>query len=148
MTIIKLGLTVSISVILSTLITYAFFAKKFEVYTVDLGRITTTQMLVAGRLASSGVNKATWMTTIKDTSANVRKTIQQIAGSHTVIVSPAVIQGSVDITDQVLSKLGLPINLPRIDLSQSDVMPSLIPKVANPVNGLPTKKEESSWLLP
>lgn len=54
-------------------------------------------------------------------SKNIRVTIRQLAGPNTqVFVRQAVIQGEYrDITDEVLTKLGLPTNVPTTDPSKA-----------------------------
>lgn len=146
---IKTMMLVSITIILSVLISCWAARTQNKIYSVDLGRITKTQMMIAGRMAASGINKATWMMTIKDTSLHIRQSIQKIAGNHMVIVTPAVIQGSIDITDQVLKFLNLPTNLPIKTLSQSDVIPSLIPQETQTDAVVSNKeKQKTNWLLP
>ncbi len=141
-------LLVSMTVIISIVISSWVVRNQHKIYSVNLGRIMQTQMMIAGRMAANGINKNTWMMTIKDTSENIRKVIQTIAGNHVVIVSPAIVQGTVDITDQVLKLLNLPTNLPTTTLSQAEVIPSLIPRdiQAEPVSN--KEKPKTSWLLP
>ncbi len=146
---IKTMMLASSTIILSVLISCCVVRTQNKIYSVDLGRITKTQMMIAGRMAASGITQATWMMTIKDTSEHIRQSIQKIAGNHIVIVTPAVIQGSTDITDQVLKSLSLPTNLPTKTLSQSEVIPSLIPQ-GTPTDTVVSNKEKqkNNWLLP
>jgi len=138
-----------ITILISNVISFWFFSHQNKIYSVNLGRIMQTQMMIAGRMSATGINKSTWMVTIKDTSENIRQTIKSIAGNHTVIVSPAAIQGTIDITDKVLKLLSLPTNLPTTAVTQTDVIPSLIPKIVEK-DAMTNKKAkpQSSWLLP
>lgn len=152
---VKCVLTLIVTVIISMLIAVKYIENKNKIYSIDLGKIISTQMLLAGRMASTGVDKPRWMMTIKDTSAQMKMAISSIAGNHIVIVGPAIVQGTIDITDQVLKKLGLPTKLPNVNISQADLIPSLIPKSAiktsepmeNSSQPSPEKKTKA-WLLP
>lgn len=138
----------SIAVIVSVVISIACSAlilRPQQVDTVDLGKIVNAQMLIAGRMAAQGNLKEPWMTTIQETSQRLRKAIKQVAGNRLVIVTPAVVQGAHDITNQVLAKLGLPEHIPQLNIPQSKVIPQLVPK-QQPAGQKQTQNK--GWELP
>lgn len=150
MNIMKTVLYLTLSMVISTFFSIQWIERREQIYSVDLGKIMSAQMLLAGRMASQGVDKDVWMTAIKDVTPKVKQVIHSIAGNHTVIVGPAIVQGANDITDAVLKKLGLPTNLPNLTVSRQDVIPSLIPKTDVKAD---TKiqirhSQKDSWLLP
>lgn len=120
--------------------------RQSTLYTVDLGKITRAQMLFAGRLMQGQASKKVWMATINDATGRVQKTIHNIAGDHIVIVTPAVVQGSIDITDRVLTQLGLPTRIPEMHLPENAVLPHGFSKTKAPM--LPTPKKAPAWTLP
>ena len=136
------AIVLSISMVYTSLMTET----EHNIYTVNLGKIVSAQMLIAGRMAAQNNKNSLWMTTIKDTSSKIKSTIKSIAGNHVVIVTPAVVQGSVDITNQVLKKLGLPTNVPTFAIPKSKVIPSLFPR--HVPSAEQHKSKEPSWMRP
>ena len=140
------AITGGLVLILSMLFTTWMSHRRNTIETVDLGKIMSAQMLIAGRMVSQGNDKALWMSTVKDASSNLKKTISDIAGDHIVIVTPAVVQGAHDITNEVLKRLGLPTHVPKLSIPKANVVPDMIPREKVTTND----KEEvgKPWQLP
>lgn len=83
--------------------------------------------VAANLIANSGADVDDQAMLFKQASSRLRSTIQKIAGNAVVVVKQSVISGEVeDITDAVLTELGLPLNVPSVDLVRvlSDVAPT------------------------
>lgn len=126
------GAIVFFSAVLS--VTLIFVAGKFlpgvvaasNTVTFDALRFTNAQRAVASRLAFKGdlsEAQSTDNAIILNQSARVEQTIREVAGPNTlVLVKQAVVDSQYpDITDEVLSRLGLPTNVPSVqpDLSSA-----------------------------
>jgi hypothetical protein len=114
-----------------------------KIYTVNLVNIMRAQTFLAGKSLQAGLSTKQWMSSVSHQSPLIRQSITDLVGKKAVvIVSPAVIQGAVDITDKVLVKLGLPTQLPAALMNVSG---TLTPPT---VSTHSIKKEAPAWLTP
>jgi len=83
--------------------------------------------VAASLMGNSGPDADDQAMLFRQASSKLRGTIQAIAGNAVVVVKQSIISGDVvDITDAVLIELGLPTNVPSIDLARSlsDIAPT------------------------
>ncbi len=83
--------------------------------------------VAASLIGNSGPDADDQAMLFKQASTRLRGTIQAIAGNAVVVVKQSIISGDVvDITDAVLVELGLPTNVPSVDLARvlSDIAPT------------------------
>ncbi len=110
-----LASTVLVSALLSIL---TCFALRQHIVTVDLIKILKAQAFYANKLITKNPQDQNWIESMKTMNASIRQTVKFIAGQDTIVmVSPAIIQGSEDITDRVLVALGLPRKAPNAPLA-------------------------------
>lgn len=83
----------------------------------DVVKYTNAQRAVASNFLKPGADIAETNELLLSLPKRTREVIAEVAGPGTVvIVRQAVVQGEVqDITDEVLTKLGLPTNVPSMD---------------------------------
>ena len=114
------------------------------IYSINLNKIIAAQLFMAGRVTPNATNQKQLLQEVKTEITHVRPIIQKYAGQHVVIVSPAIVQGSLDITNKVLKALGLPTQVPTTPLSEQAVIPSLLQiKTVNTAH-----IEPNAWMLP
>lgn len=101
----------------------------------DVLRYTNAQRAVASAFIGKNADVLQANEALLDLPQRARATIQEVAGEGTLVVlKQAVIQGQTrDITDEVLTKLGLPVNVPVAD-SPAFVMDELTPNALIGVN--------------
>jgi len=90
---------------------YSYKTPHQTLYVVDLARISNAENMVAIKSQKN----SSWMDVVNNASKNVKRSIQNIAGNHIVIIKQSVISGTgdqVDITDDVLRQLSLPLKTP------------------------------------
>lgn len=95
----------------------------------DVIRYANAQRAVASRfLTGKGAEEVAPL--LLDVSKRTRSVIHQVAGPNTIVViRQAVVQGEMrDITDEVLTRLGLPTNVPTADPTRHllEVAPTLL----------------------
>jgi methyl-accepting chemotaxis protein len=114
-------ITAFISIIVSLITAYFLFGSNYNslpsIKTVDLGRIHTAEMMLSMRASKLPENESKqWIDKVNKASENLKSTILAVAGNNSLIfVAPAVISGAEDITNSVLVKLGLPVDVPSIE---------------------------------
>jgi hypothetical protein len=119
-------LTILISTLLSASICFAF---RQHIVSVDLIKILNAQAFYANKLILKDSQNKSWVNSLKDVNASIRQKIKLIAGQDTIVmVTPALIQGTDDITNRVLVALGLPSNLPEV---KNFTMPNYKPTSLN-----------------
>lgn len=98
------------------------------VLTFDPVKYGNAQRAVAASLmGASGGDVDDQVTLFRQSSAKLRATIQAISGNALVVVKQTVVSGDIeDITDKVLTELGLPTEVPTIDITRtlSDIAPT------------------------
>lgn len=101
----------------------------------DVLRYTNAQRAVASAFIGKNADVLQANDALLDLPQRARATIQEVAGEGTLVVlKQAVIQGQTrDITEEVLTKLGLPVNVPVAD-SPAYVMDELTPNALIGVN--------------
>lgn len=101
-----------------------------SVVTFDVIRYTNAQRAVASTFLKQDADHASANELLANLSERTRSTIQSIAGQGTLVVlKQAVVQGQTrDITEEVLTELGLPTDVPTSDgASYSlDVAPTMM----------------------
>lgn len=111
-------ITAFVSIMVSLITTYFLFGGNHNnfptIKTVDLNRIHRAQMMLTMRATQLPNDESKrWIDKVNTASLQIKKVITELAGNGAVvIVSPAVISGAMDITDDVLKKLGLPTDVP------------------------------------
>ncbi|MDA0910087.1 MAG: hypothetical protein O2809_00825 [Proteobacteria bacterium] len=91
------------------------------IYVVDLARISNAENMVAIKAQQ---NKS-WMDVVSYAGKDVKGVIQKLANGHTVIVKQAVVTGTgkqIDITDNVLQALSLPLKTPAYIPSRNNTL--------------------------
>ena len=98
------------------------------VLTFDPVKYGNAQRAVAASLmGANGGEVDDQVTLFRQSSAKLRSTIQAISGNSLVVVKQTVVSGDIeDITDKVLLALGLPTDVPSIDITRalSDIAPT------------------------
>lgn len=99
----------------------------------DVMRYANAQRAVASAFLKPGADQTSANETLLGLSERTRKVIEEAAGPGTLVVlKQAVIQGQTrDITEEVLTKLGLPTNVPTSDGAAYtlDVAPTMLMQV-------------------
>lgn len=91
------------------------FLFKQHIYSIDLIKIINAQAFYSNQIISKNSQNKNWIHSIKKVNTLIREKVKLIAGKNSiVIISPAVIQGTEDITDKVLVALGLPKKVPNV----------------------------------
>lgn len=104
--------TILTSTLLSILICFLF---QKNIVSVDLVKILNAQAFYSNQFILKNPQSENWIHDMKEKNSAIREKIRLIAGKKTiVIVSPATLQGTKDITDRVLVSLGLPSKLPNL----------------------------------
>jgi hypothetical protein len=128
---------------------YSSFATP-KIVTFDIIKYANANRAVASKFVGRDSNDdedATAM--LLEVSKHTREAIREAAGPGTVVViSQSVISGNTrDITDQVLTKLGLPTNVPTQDLTRRviDIAPTMLgpgPRLSLAPPSSPSPKDE------
>lgn len=99
------------------------------VVTFDIIKYTNAQRAVASVFLGKAGDTAQAAETLSDLTERTREAIQEVAGKGTlVMVKQSVVQGQMmDITDEVLKRLKLPLDAPTADASEYaiDVAPTM-----------------------
>ena len=114
-----------VSVIVSLILGYFLFAGNGtpQIKTINLGKIHSAEMMLSMKASNLPKNEAKqWIDIVDNASKSLKSVIQSIAGNSIVIVSPAIIQGSEDITPEVLKALNLPTNIPALSTPKELVL--------------------------
>jgi hypothetical protein len=125
-----------------------------QIVTFDIVRFNNAQRAVASSFLKREGDHAGAAELLNGLSDRTRQAISDIAGKGTtVVVKQAVVQGDVyDITEEVLEKLGLPLNTPTSDPSAYvlDVAPTMLlaPPPAKNLPELPGERTQESTVLP
>lgn len=128
-------------------------AGRVDAVTFDVVRFSNAQRAVASAFIKKDQDIAEANDLLLGLSERTRKTIADVAGPNTmVLVKQSVVQGvEVDITEEVLKRLGLPLNVPTSDGAAYalDVAPTML---VRPVPGRETgpvlRGAGSSQVLP
>lgn len=88
-----------------------------SVVTFDVLRYANAQRAVASAFLKKSADQVSANESLMNLSERTRTAIAEAAGPHTLVVlKQAVVQGATrDITEEVLTKLGLPTNVPTAD---------------------------------
>lgn len=101
-------------------------------------RMVASQML--GSVADQGKNDPALI--LMQASKHTQAVIREVAGPDTIVlVKQAVVQGQVpDITDQVLTRLGLPTKVPTVSLTVSETAPTTLGLAQGPADAAKAKR--------
>jgi len=149
-----LGTSLLAASIVLLFVHYTAFATP-KIVTFDIIKYANANRAVASKFVGRDSNDdedATAM--LIDVSKHTREAIREAAGPGTlVVISQSVIAGNTrDITDQVLTTLGLPTNVPTQDLTRRviDIAPTMIgpgPRMSlAPLNAPGSKNDQSAGL--
>lgn len=91
-----------------------------EVYTLNVARVVNAERLVLSNGESKGGSSFNAAETeLFHVNHTLKALVAAYSRNHLVVVKQAVVGGpSIDITDTVLQKLGLPLNAPRVDMGK------------------------------
>jgi hypothetical protein len=111
-----LGTTLLAATVVLLVLRFTSFATP-KLVTFDIIKYANAQRAVASRFIGDSRNREEATTLLLDVSKHTREAIRDAAGAGTlVVISQAVVAGgSRDITDEVLTKLGLPTTVPAAD---------------------------------
>lgn len=117
-------------------------AVSVSVVSFDIVKFTNAQRAVASTFLKPNADVSVPNELLLNLPERTRAAIREVAGPGAlVVVKQAVVQGqTVDITDQVLSKLGLPLNVPTsdatayaLDVAPTNLfMPGIRPRSSEP----------------
>lgn len=91
-----------------------------EVYTLNVARIVNAErMVLSNGESKGGVNFNAAETELFHVNHTLKNLVEHYSRNHLVVVKQAVVGGpSIDITNAVLTKLGLPLTAPKIDMGR------------------------------
>ncbi|WP_414039391.1 hypothetical protein ACJU26_09185 [Acidithiobacillus sp. M4-SHS-6] len=89
-----------------------------EVYTLNVARVVNAERVILSRGEARGpASFSSAETELFRVNHTLRRITERYARNHLVVVKQAIVGGpSVDITDQVLRKLGLPVDAARVSM--------------------------------
>jgi hypothetical protein len=125
-----LGTSLLAASIVLLFVHYTSFAMP-KIVTFDIIKYGNAERAVASKFIGNDVQNTEDVTTLLlDVSKHTREAIRDAAGPGTVVViAQSIIGGNTrDITDQVLTSLGLPTNVPTQDLTRRviDIAPTML----------------------
>ena len=123
--------SVTVSLFLAWLL---FGGTQQNIKTINLGKIHSAELMMTMKASKMGDQGKAWIQNVDNASKNLKNVIQQYAGNSIVIVSPAVVTGSEDITKPVLKALGLPENVPDLQVPKDLVLGGMRMKTAKSQN--------------
>ena len=117
---IRTVIMILVSVALSVLLVGHIVSANSGFVTVNLTRIINAQRMLVIR--SSSHDNAGWIAQAGDASKRLKVVIDKVAAGRPVLISQAVVSGTVDITPEVLQRLGLPVNVPDITPTKAQIL--------------------------
>jgi hypothetical protein len=141
-------LTYIFIILLPSLVSYQLGIRHTTVVMVDLQKIITAESVLTNKIVENGSLMKPWLSTVNGLGKELSQAIRDVAGKNSlVLITPCVIQGAKNITDDVLVRLGLPRKVPNPMISINAIFPGSQNNNANENQAL-NKEKIPSWMLP
>ena len=127
---------------------YQLGSVRSSIKIIDLQKIMIAESVLANKTIVGGNNMKPWLATVNSIGKELRNSIRAVAGMDSlVLIAPCVVQGGINITDQVLLKLGLPQQVPTSLIPMNAIYSTEVNSADKQLSML-QKNKIPVWMLP